>query len=148
MDADPNRLVASDEHWFVVYLRTNLIYFVICSWRLFVTLGQGVVLERSAFSDTVIGQALYDNNLLSDEAYRYYLRDLVPSTLPELWRPHVVIYLDRSPEECLKEIKNNGKVTNATCHLNITHHFKCLTQIFFSFTKYSRFKLGLSNINV
>jgi len=28
--------------------------------------GQGVVLERSVFSDAVIGQSLYDNNLLSD----------------------------------------------------------------------------------
>lgn len=29
--------------------------------------GQGVVLERSVFSDAVIGQSLYDNNFLSDE---------------------------------------------------------------------------------
>lgn len=71
--------------------------------------GQGVILERSVFSDTVIGQALYDHNFISDEAYRFYLRDLVESTLHELWRPHVVIYLDRTPEECLKNIKNNGK---------------------------------------
>ncbi|RNA11491.1 NADH dehydrogenase [ubiquinone] 1 alpha subcomplex subunit mitochondrial [Brachionus plicatilis] len=71
--------------------------------------GQGVVLERSAHSDSVIAQALYENNLLSDQAYRFYLRDLVPNTLSELWKPHVVIYLDRTPEECLQAIKNNGK---------------------------------------
>lgn len=71
--------------------------------------GQGVVLERSAHSDSVIAQSLYENNLLSDQAYRFYLRDLVPNTLTELWKPHVVIYLDKSPEECLKTIKNSGK---------------------------------------
>lgn len=71
--------------------------------------GQGVVLERSVFSDAVIGQSLYDNNFLSDEAFRFYLRDLVPNTIAELWRPHVMIYLDKSPEECLKSIKEKGK---------------------------------------
>ncbi|CAF0788709.1 unnamed protein product [Brachionus calyciflorus] len=71
--------------------------------------GQGVVLERTAHSDSVIAQALYENKLLSDQAYRFYLRDLVPNTITELWRPHVVIYLDKSPEECLKTIKSNGK---------------------------------------
>lgn len=71
--------------------------------------GQGVVLERSVFSDAVIGQSLYDNNFLSDEAFRFYLRDLVPNTIEELWRPHVMIYLDKSPEECLKNIKEKGK---------------------------------------
>jgi len=71
--------------------------------------GQGVVIERSVFSDQVIGQSLYDNNLLSDEAFRFYLRDLIPNTIAELWRPHVMIYLDKSPEECLKTIKEKGK---------------------------------------
>lgn len=71
--------------------------------------GQGVVLERSVFSDQVIGQSLYDNHLMSDEAYRFYLRDLIPNTIAELWRPHVMIYLDKSPEECLKSIQANGK---------------------------------------
>lgn len=71
--------------------------------------GQGVVLERSVFSDSVIGQALYEQNLLSDQAYRFYMRDLIPLTLHELWRPHVSIYLDKSPEECLRSIKEKGK---------------------------------------
>ncbi len=37
------------------------------------------------------------------------MRDLVPGTIHELWRPHVSIYLDRSPEECLQNIKQKGK---------------------------------------
>lgn len=62
------------------------------------------------FSDAVIGQSLYDNNFLSDEAFRFYLRDLLPNTIAELWRPHVMIYLDKSPEDCLKTIQSKGKV--------------------------------------
>ena len=34
--------------------------------------GQGVVLERTVFSDSVIGQALYENNLMSDEGKEFY----------------------------------------------------------------------------
>lgn len=71
--------------------------------------GQGVVLERSVFSDSVIGQSLYENNLMSDEAYRFYMRDLIPNTIGELWRPHACIYLDMKPEECLQRIRQNGK---------------------------------------
>lgn len=72
--------------------------------------GQGVLLERSVFSDSVIGQSLYENRMLSDEAYKFYMRDLIPSTIGELWKPHVVIYLDKSPEDCLKTIQEKGKV--------------------------------------
>ena len=34
----------------------------------------------------------------------------MPNTIGELWRPHVVIYLDKPAEECLKTIKQKGKV--------------------------------------
>jgi len=71
--------------------------------------GQGVVLERSVFSDSVISQAFYENNLLSDQAWKFYLRDVVPNTIGELWKPHVVIYLDKSADECLKTVREKGK---------------------------------------
>jgi NADH dehydrogenase (ubiquinone) 1 alpha subcomplex subunit 10 len=73
--------------------------------------GQGVVLERSPFSDNVIAQSLYEENLLSKEAYNFYKNDLVKQTLLELWKPHITIYLDRNSENCLKSIQKNG--TNA-----------------------------------
>jgi thymidylate kinase len=38
----------------------------------------------------------------------------VPNTIGELWRPHVVIYLDKPAEECLKTIKQKGKVNYFT----------------------------------
>lgn len=71
--------------------------------------GQGVVLERSAFSDSVVASALHKSGLLSDEAWKFYIKDLVPTTLKQLWKPHVLIYLEKSTEECLKSIKSNGK---------------------------------------
>jgi len=71
--------------------------------------GQGVVLERSVFSDSVIAQSLYDNNFLSDEAFRFYMRDVIPNTINELWRPHVTVYLEKRPEDCYKSIQDNGK---------------------------------------
>jgi NADH dehydrogenase (ubiquinone) 1 alpha subcomplex subunit 10 len=71
--------------------------------------GQGVVLERSVFSDPIIGKSLYENGFLSDEAYRFYARDLTVNTMGELWRPHVCIYLEKSPEQCLASVKAQGK---------------------------------------
>lgn len=71
--------------------------------------GQGVVLERSVFSDSVIAQSLYDNNLLSDEAFRFYMRDVIPNTINELWRPHVTVYLEKKPEDCYKTIQESGE---------------------------------------
>lgn len=81
----------------------------------------------------MIGQALYEQHMLSDEgndlfifeinvlfgfkvlifclAYRFYMRDLIPNTIVEIWRPHLTIYVDKSPEECLKTIKEKGKVS-------------------------------------
>ena len=41
---------------------------------------------------------------------KFYLRDLVPNTITELWRPQVAIYLDKPAEKCLETIKKNGKV--------------------------------------
>lgn len=42
-------------------------------------------------------------------AYRFLIRDLVPNTISALWKPHVSIYLDSTPEDCLKNIKEKGK---------------------------------------
>ena len=47
-------------------------------------------------------------------AWKFYFRDVVPNTIGELWRPHVVIYLDKPAEECLKTIKQKGKVKSFT----------------------------------
>lgn len=55
--------------------------------------GQGVVLNRSAYSDIVFLEAMYRTNLLSKNAYRT-LKEVRENTLQELMKPHLVIYLD------------------------------------------------------
>lgn len=39
----------------------------------FIKIGQGVVLERSVFSDSVIGKAMYEQHLLSEEGRNNFL---------------------------------------------------------------------------
>ena len=86
--------------------------------------GQGIVLERSPFSDNVIAKSLFDENLMSKEAYNYYKNDLVQQTICELWRPHVTIYLDRTPENCLKSINQNGKEYEKNSKVYTTNFLK------------------------
>uniref|UniRef100_A0A0K0E7H5 NADH dehydrogenase [ubiquinone] 1 alpha subcomplex subunit 10, mitochondrial n=1 Tax=Strongyloides stercoralis TaxID=6248 RepID=A0A0K0E7H5_STRER len=70
--------------------------------------GQGVVLERSPYSDFVFTNALRANNYIGMEYFRfyYYLRK---SAIPELlfW-PHLVVYLEKPVEKCLENIKKTG----------------------------------------
>lgn len=55
--------------------------------------GQGVVLERSAFSDLVFVEALYKSNLITKISYKGLL-ETRSNSIPELIKPHLVIYLD------------------------------------------------------
>lgn len=55
--------------------------------------GQGVVLNRSAYSDIVFLEAMYRTNLLSRKAYRV-LQEVRENSLQELMKPHLVVYLD------------------------------------------------------
>lgn len=55
--------------------------------------GQGVIIERSAFSDIVFVEALFKSNLISKQSYKGLIETRANS-LPELLKPHLVIYLD------------------------------------------------------
>jgi len=70
--------------------------------------GQGVVLERSVYSEFVFTNAMRKKNFISPEYFRfyYYFRKM---SLPylRLW-PHLVIYLDCPVEKCLENIKKRG----------------------------------------
>lgn len=55
--------------------------------------GQGVVLDRSAYSDLVFVETLYRNQLITRNSHRA-LHEIRDNTLQELLRPHLVIYLD------------------------------------------------------
>lgn len=55
--------------------------------------GQGVVLERSAYSDIVFLETLYKHNLITKVTYKGLIEQR-GNALPELLKPHLVVYLD------------------------------------------------------
>ncbi|CAG2179299.1 unnamed protein product, partial [Oppiella nova] len=55
--------------------------------------GQGVILERSPYSDFVFTEAMNKSGYFSDNATDYYYR-VRHATIYDLQRPHLVIYLD------------------------------------------------------
>lgn len=55
--------------------------------------GQGVILERSPYSDIVFVESLYMNDLITKTTYKGLL-EIRANALPEILRPHLVIYLD------------------------------------------------------
>lgn len=63
--------------------------------------GQGVVLERSPFSDLVFLETLYKHNYVSKGARSIYY-ELRHNSITELLKPHLVIYLD-VPAQKVKE---------------------------------------------
>lgn len=57
--------------------------------------GQGVVLDRSCYSDFVFLEAMYRSGYVSKDARSVYY-ELRQNTIDELLKPHLVIYLDLS----------------------------------------------------
>lgn len=55
--------------------------------------GQGVIIERSAYSDIVFVEALYRNDLITKTSYKGLI-ETRNNSLVELLKPHLVIYLD------------------------------------------------------
>ncbi|XP_068624963.1 NADH dehydrogenase [ubiquinone] 1 alpha subcomplex subunit 10, mitochondrial [Battus philenor] len=66
--------------------------------------GQGVVLERSPYSDFVFLEAMYKQKLISKGVHSVYY-ELRNTTIEELMRPHLVIYLDVPVPQVVKAIK-------------------------------------------
>ncbi|XP_055382561.1 NADH dehydrogenase [ubiquinone] 1 alpha subcomplex subunit 10, mitochondrial [Condylostylus longicornis] len=66
--------------------------------------GQGVVIERSPFSDVVFAETLYKHGYISKGARSVY-HDIRHNTISELMKPHLVIYLDNSVSAVKEKIK-------------------------------------------
>nr|XP_014089703.1 NADH dehydrogenase [ubiquinone] 1 alpha subcomplex subunit 10, mitochondrial isoform X2 [Bactrocera oleae] len=63
--------------------------------------GQGVVLDRSCYSDFVFLEAMHKNGYISRGAHSVYY-EIRQNTIDELLKPHLVIYLD-CPVEAVKQ---------------------------------------------
>lgn len=94
---DEKKFLADPTHKHVGVFHRLLYNLRFCSYvdalaHLFST-GQGVVLNRSPYSDRVFLEALYRLNMISRNAYRA-LKEVHDYSLIELMKPHLVIYLD------------------------------------------------------
>ncbi|XP_064142489.1 NADH dehydrogenase [ubiquinone] 1 alpha subcomplex subunit 10, mitochondrial [Loxodonta africana] len=79
--------------------------------------GQGVVLERSIFSDFVFLEAMYNQGYIRKQCVNHY-REVKKITASEYLPPHVVIYIDVPVPEIQRRIQKKGdphemKVTSA-----------------------------------
>ncbi|EDV94406.1 NADH dehydrogenase [ubiquinone] 1 alpha subcomplex subunit 10, mitochondrial [Drosophila grimshawi] len=69
--------------------------------------GQGVVLERSPYSDFVFMEAMFRQGYISRGARSVY-NELRQNTIGELLKPHLVIYLDQPIEAVQRQIKTRN----------------------------------------
>lgn len=70
--------------------------------------GQGVVLERSCYSDFVFADAMHKFGYISNNAWRMYHK-CRHFSLPELLKPHLVIYLDAPTDILLQRIRERNR---------------------------------------
>ncbi|XP_015914018.2 NADH dehydrogenase [ubiquinone] 1 alpha subcomplex subunit 10, mitochondrial [Parasteatoda tepidariorum] len=92
--------------------------------------GQGVVMERSVYGDFVFMETMHKFGYISDPVRQLY-KDINENTLDELLRPHLIVYLDVSPEVCLQRIKErndptevNSKVLTKEYLETLEHYYK------------------------
>uniref|UniRef100_UPI00358F0222 NADH dehydrogenase [ubiquinone] 1 alpha subcomplex subunit 10, mitochondrial n=1 Tax=Myxine glutinosa TaxID=7769 RepID=UPI00358F0222 len=70
--------------------------------------GQGVVLERSPFSDFVFLEAMYKQRYIGKECVAYYT-EIKRISIDEFLPPHLVIYIDVPVPELQNRLKQHGK---------------------------------------
>ncbi|XP_075886967.1 NADH dehydrogenase [ubiquinone] 1 alpha subcomplex subunit 10, mitochondrial isoform X2 [Nelusetta ayraudi] len=72
------------------------------------TTGQGVVLERSPFSDMVFVEAMAKEGYIRNECVQHY-KEIKGISICEFLPPHLSIYIDQPAEEVQKKLKQSGK---------------------------------------
>ncbi|XP_060829597.1 NADH dehydrogenase [ubiquinone] 1 alpha subcomplex subunit 10, mitochondrial [Bombus pascuorum] len=69
--------------------------------------GQGVVLNRSIFTEAAYMHAMYNSGYLSKRAVNEF-EMMRTNSFHLLLRPHLIVYLDATPETVLERIKKRG----------------------------------------
>jgi len=72
------------------------------------TTGQGVVLERSPFSDMVFLEAMHKEGYIRKQCVDHY-NEIRGISICEFLPPHLVIYVDKPAEEVHKKLKQSSK---------------------------------------
>ncbi|KAM9344213.1 NADH dehydrogenase [ubiquinone] 1 alpha subcomplex subunit 10, mitochondrial [Pholidichthys leucotaenia] len=72
------------------------------------TTGQGVILERSPFSDMVFLDAMFKQGYIRKECAEHY-NEIKNISICEFLPPHLVIYVDLPAEEVQKKLKQSEK---------------------------------------
>ncbi|XP_054471414.1 NADH dehydrogenase [ubiquinone] 1 alpha subcomplex subunit 10, mitochondrial [Anoplopoma fimbria] len=72
------------------------------------TTGQGVILERSPFSDFVFLEAMFKEGYIRKECVTHYY-EIKGISICEFLPPHLAIYVDQPAEEVQKKLKQSGK---------------------------------------
>jgi len=92
--------------------------------------GQGVVLDRSIFSDHVFAETMRDHGMFPKKAYHWY-HFVRRHTICNFWKPHLTVYLDCPVDVCLQRIQERGipsevnsKFLNEDYLLSLEKHYK------------------------
>uniref|UniRef100_H3C769 NADH dehydrogenase [ubiquinone] 1 alpha subcomplex subunit 10, mitochondrial n=1 Tax=Tetraodon nigroviridis TaxID=99883 RepID=H3C769_TETNG len=72
------------------------------------TTGQGVILERSPFSDIVFAEAMFKEGYIRKECVEHY-NEIRNISVCEFLPPHLTIYVDVPSEEVQKRLRQSGK---------------------------------------
>ncbi|XP_068715558.1 deoxyguanosine kinase-like isoform X1 [Montipora foliosa] len=70
--------------------------------------GQGVLLDRSVFSDSVFAEANYQHGTISQAGYDHY-KQLREKSLEAMLIPHTTLYLDVQPKTCNQRILGRAR---------------------------------------
>ncbi|KAG8559298.1 hypothetical protein GDO81_017302 [Engystomops pustulosus] len=79
--------------------------------------GQGVILERSAFSDHVFLDAMYKSKYIRKECVNHY-NEIKKVSIDEFLPPHVAIYLDVPAADVYKKIQEKGNAPEKKVELS------------------------------
>ncbi|XP_050356292.1 NADH dehydrogenase [ubiquinone] 1 alpha subcomplex subunit 10, mitochondrial [Nymphalis io] len=92
--------------------------------------GQGVVLERSPYSDFIFLESMFSQNYISKGVKSVYY-ELRANTIEDLMRPHLVIYLDMAVDKVQESIKKRalkheieGKALTKPFLTELEHQYK------------------------
>lgn len=91
--------------------------------------GEGVVLDRSVYSDFVFMEAMFKNGYISKGARSVYY-DIVKNTFSELMKPHLVIYLDVPVSMVKDRIKKRGNPAEANSKALTDNYLQDIEKIY------------------